>query len=86
MNTTIVTIDQIKSKLSQIPKEKLPEVYDFVEFIRLRSKPKTRNIIKLEGIWEGLGFEKISSLESEIRKIRRSSEKQLTRRMDEWNT
>ncbi|MCK4763807.1 MAG: hypothetical protein KAW12_16515 [Candidatus Aminicenantes bacterium] len=86
MNTTAVTIDQIKSKLSQIPIEKLPEVYDFVEFIRIRSRPKAKNIIKLEGIWKGLGFEKINDLESEIRKIRRDSEKQLIGRIDKWNT
>lgn len=70
METSTVTINKIKSRLAEIPEDKLYEVYDFVEFIAQKSKPKTKNIVKLEGIWKDLGFEKIGNLESEIKNIR----------------
>jgi hypothetical protein len=47
----------------------------FFEFVLQKSKPKEKNIAKLEGIWKGLGFEKINNLESEIRDIRKKSGK-----------
>jgi Protein of unknown function (DUF2281) len=37
MNTTAITINRIKSKLTQIPPEKLPEISDFVDFILQKS-------------------------------------------------
>lgn len=43
------------------------------------------DIVKLEGIWKGLGFEKINNLEGEIKKIRQNSGKLLTKRINKWN-
>jgi hypothetical protein len=85
METSAVTIDKIKLKLEQVPQEKLTEVHDFIEFILLKSKPKPKKIVKLEGIWKGLGFEKINDLESEIRKIRQKSDKLMSERIHKWN-
>ncbi|NIM12449.1 MAG: DUF2281 domain-containing protein [Candidatus Aminicenantes bacterium] len=86
MQPATVTIDKIKSKLAEVPEDKLPEVYDFVEFILHKTKPKKKKIVKLEGIWKGLGFEKIDHLESEIRKIREKSHQQLSEKIQKWNT
>ncbi len=85
METSAVTINKIKSRLAEIPQDKLYEVYDFVEFIAQKSKPKAKNIVKLEGIWKGLGFEKIENLESEIKNIRKKSEQLLSKRINKWN-
>jgi hypothetical protein len=68
-----MTINKIKSKLAEVPVEKLPEIFNFIEFVLHKSKPGPKNIVKLEGIWKGLGFEKINNLESEIRDIRKKS-------------
>jgi hypothetical protein len=88
MQTAVVTIEQIKSKLSEVPDEKLTEIYDFVEFILHKSQPKQpekKKIVKLGGLWKGLGFEKIKDLESEIRKIRDNSQQKFSEKIKEWN-
>ncbi|MCP5108057.1 MAG: DUF2281 domain-containing protein [bacterium] len=77
MQVQRMTLHKIKSKLARVPEDKLGEINDFVEFILFKSKPAGnagKNIAKLEGIWEGVGFEKIGDLETEIRKIRQESE------------
>jgi hypothetical protein len=81
METTTMTINKIQSKLVQVPHDKLDEIYDFVEFVLKKSKPKKKKIVKLGGIWKGLGFEKINDLESEIRKIRQQSDRLISGRI-----
>jgi hypothetical protein len=68
-----MTLNKTKTRLEIIPGDKLEEINDFVEFILFKSKHRPKKIVKLEGVWEGLGFEKIDNLESEIRKIRDKS-------------
>ena len=41
METTTVTINKIKSKLVEVPEDRLEEIYDFVEFILEKSKVKS---------------------------------------------
>ena len=82
MEPTAMTLRKIKSKLAKVPDDKLPEIDDFVEFILQKSRPKEKKIIKLEGIWKGLGFEKISDLELEIKKVRKESERLLVERVN----
>ncbi len=41
METSIMTLNKIKSKLKQVPEDKLDEIYDFVEFILTRSTEET---------------------------------------------
>lgn len=85
MGTAMITINQIKSKLAEVPVEKLPEIFNFIEFVLHKSKPREKNIVKLEGIWKGLGFEKINNLESEIRDIRKKSGQMMSERIKKWN-
>ncbi len=80
-----MTLNKIKTKLDIIPGDKLEEINDFVEFILFKSKPRRKKIVKLEGAWEGLGFEKIDNLESEIRQIRQKSGQSLIQRVHKWN-
>ncbi len=73
MATATMSINKITSKLVEVPVEKLPEIFNFIEFVLQKSKRGPKNIVKLEGIWKGLGFEKINDLESEIKDIRKRS-------------
>jgi len=75
-------LQKIKSKLDRVPEDKLGGIDDFIDFILFKSKPGNRNIAKLEGIWEGLGFEKLDNLESEIMKIRKEAGQSLSRRVN----
>ena len=86
MQTTAMTLNKIRSKLAKVPDDKLSEIDDFVEFILQKSRSKGKKIVKLEGIWKGLGFEKIDNLESEIKKIRKESEELIAQRVHKWNT
>ncbi len=62
---------QIKWNLFRVPPDKLEEINDFIEFILYKEqKQKNMKIVNLEGIWEGIGFEKILNLEDSIREIR----------------
>ena len=85
MGTATMTINKIKSKLAEVPVEKLPVIFNFIEFVLQKSKPRPKNIVKLEGIWKGLGFEKINNLESEIRDIRKKSGQMMSERIKKWN-
>ena len=77
----IEDIEQIKKKLLKMPDEKVEEIGDFVEFVysKLYLK-KGKKIEKLEGIWEGLGFDKISDIEQEIADIRQGTESRIAKR------
>jgi hypothetical protein len=86
MATATMTINKITSKLVEVPVEKFPEIFDFIEFVLQKSKPRPKNIVKLEGIWKGLGFEKINDLESEIKDIRKRSGKGMTERIKKWES
>jgi len=85
MTTAAMTINKIKSKLVEVPIEKLPDIFNFIEFVLQKSKPGLKKIVKLEGIWKGLGFEKIDNLESEIRVIRKKSGQKMAERIKKWN-
>ena len=82
-----VTLTMVKQKVFELPEDQLQEVYDFLDFIVMKAKTtQTKRVKKLEGIWEGIGFERISNLEQDIRDIRRDSEQALIQRMAQWNT
>lgn len=87
MNNEGITITKVKQKLYKIPPDKLQEIDDFIDFVltKTRSKP-SRRIEKLEGIWKGLGFERILDLDESIREIRRDSEKSLLDRIAKCGT
>ncbi len=76
-----ISVTRVKRNLFKIPMDKLDEINDFIEFILKKSKTgSARRIEKLEGIWEGVGFERIADLEESIREIRDESEKSMTKR------
>ena len=73
MESVAVRKSEIQKKLSILPAEKLQQVADFVEFVLFQSQIEHKKIVKLGGIWADLGFDKISDLEGEIRKIRQEA-------------
>ena len=82
-----INITKIKQNLFKIPKDRLAEVNDFIEFILMKSEScPLKRVEKLEGIWKGLGFERISDLDKSIRDIRSESEKAMLNRMGKCNT
>ena len=85
MATSNVSVYKIKQKLSKVPADRLKEIDDFIQVI-ITSKIHTPNVIKFEGIWEGLGFEKINDLESDIRQIRKEATQSILERVCKWNT
>lgn len=84
MATSNVNVYKIKQKLSKVPEYRLKEINDFIELI-LKSKVHSPNIVKFEGIWEGLGFEKINDLESDIHQIRKEATQSIIERVYKWN-
>jgi hypothetical protein len=73
MTTSTARIYKIQQKLYNVPESKLLEIDDFIDFMLMKPKISSKRITKFEGIWKGIGFEKIGDLESEIRHIRKSS-------------
>jgi len=85
MATSGVSLYKIKQKLSKAPVDRLKEIGDLIELI-LKSKTHSPNVVKFEGIWSGLGFEKINDLESDIRQIRKEATQLILERVYQWNT
>lgn len=46
MSTATLTINKIKSKLAEVPEDKLSEIYDFIEFLLFKSKSKSVEVKK----------------------------------------
>ncbi|MFB3041110.1 MAG: hypothetical protein ACE1ZS_04785 [Candidatus Poribacteria bacterium] len=84
MNANVMK-SKIKWNLTQLSPEEVEEVNNLVQSL-LEQKKTERKIVNLEGIWEGIGFEKILDLEGEIKKIRKELAEQLLRRSERWNT
>ena len=77
-----LTISRIKQKLHKIPPERLEEVCDFIDFILTKETSRNdKKVEKLEGIWQGLGFEAISDLDKSIHEIRKEAETALLERI-----
>ena len=77
-----INITQVKQNLLRIPKAKLAEINDFIEFIISKTETgRLKRVEKLEGIWQGLGFEQISDLDNSIREVRHESKKAMSDRM-----
>ncbi len=78
---------KVKQNLFKIPKAKIAEINDFIEFILSKTESsRLKRVERLEGIWQGLGFERISDLDNTIREIRDESEKAMSARMARCNT
>ncbi len=85
MESETVSLSQIRQKLFRIPCERLHEISHLIESILRESEP-VRRVERMEGIWEGIGFEKIPDLDKDIREIRGLSERMLSQRIARWNT
>ena len=73
---------RVKQNLFRIPKARLAEINDFIEFILSKAETgRLKRVERLEGIWQGLGFERISDLDKSIREIRDESEKAMSDRL-----
>lgn len=85
MPDVAANVGKIIKSLKKIPPNKLGEVNDFIGFILYKYKHQPRKTVKFEGIWEGLGFEKITDLESEIRHFRKRTTEKIIERVEKWN-
>ena len=85
MNARAIELTELKRELSHVPSNKLPELRKFIRTL-IPHAPEKKNIESLEGIWAGLGFEKIDNLEEEIRKLRKESGEQILKRFNNWNS
>jgi hypothetical protein len=77
-----INMTRVKQNLFRIPKARLAEINDFIEFILSKAETgRLKRVERLEGIWQGLGFERISDLDKSIREIRDESEKAMSDRL-----
>lgn len=79
MSNAGLKIAKINKQLAMIPPHKLDEVEDFVSFILSRKKVKAKGAIKLGGIWQGKGFEKLN-LKKEMKSLRSNLSKAISKR------
>ena len=78
---------KVKKNLFKIPKARLTEINDFIEFILSKTESSRLNQVeRLEGVWQGIGFERITDMDNSIREIRDESEKAMLDRMAKCNT
>lgn len=71
MYATAVKKIELMDKIAHLSERKFDEVNLFVDFVLAQSKGSLPESINLRGIWKNKGFEKIQSLESEIRDVRK---------------
>ncbi len=89
----MITRELLKTEIDFIQDEYLDVLYRFMKSLEMSLKELLRverqsmkRVQKLEGIWEGLGFERISDVETSIREIRQDSEESLVRRIAKCST
>jgi len=80
-----VSRHKIRWNLNKIPPNILNEVNDFMEFLLEKYTPQERKIFKFEGVWQDLGFEKLTDLESQVRELREDANNSLLNRVEKWN-
>ncbi len=86
MNESItISRHKIRKNLNKIPPNVLKEVSDYIEFLLEKHARQERRILKFEGIWQGLGFEELTDLESQIRDVRKETNDSLVNRVARWN-
>jgi hypothetical protein len=79
MSNAGLKIAQINKHLAMIPAHKLDQVEEFVSFILARKKIKAKGVVKLGGIWEGKGFEKLN-YKKEMKSLRSDLSKAILKR------
>ncbi|HET6400690.1 MAG TPA: hypothetical protein VFH95_04745 [Candidatus Kapabacteria bacterium] len=81
MTTRAIELTEIKRDLANLPADKLAEVREYVRKLLKNIRPNPGHVESLEGIWEGLGWEKLD-LEEEIRTLRGEASEQILKRFD----
>ncbi|MCD4654406.1 hypothetical protein K8T06_10800 [bacterium] len=77
MRENIVELEKVRDNLAKLPPGKISELSEYVDFLLSKtSRSKALKIKKLEGIWVGLGFEKLD-VEKEISNLRTEIENEL---------
>ena len=71
MYATAVKKIEFMDKIAHLSEQKFDEVNLFVDFVLAQSKGSSSESINLRGIWKNKGFEKLQSIESEIRDVRK---------------
>ncbi len=70
MPKTAIAKTELKKKISLLPEERIKEVRTFIDFILAQSEMDTPKRVSLRGIWKNKGFEKITDLGAELKKLR----------------
>ncbi len=86
MTSRAIELTEIKRDLANLPADKLAEVREYVRKLLQKSRPTPSDVESLEGIWEGLGWEKIDDLEGEVRKMRKEMSENILKKFDTWNS
>ncbi|HNV46213.1 MAG TPA: hypothetical protein PKJ16_04160 [Spirochaetota bacterium] len=71
MHSQVVKRIIIKKGINLVPENRLDEVKTYIDTIINQSDGTKPRPVSLQGIWKGTGFEKLPSLEDEIRDLRR---------------
>ena len=71
---------ELMEKVSSIPEHKLGELETFLQKILSQSDIRVPQPRSLKGIWKNKGFENISNLEFEIKKLRKRLDDTLLKR------
>jgi hypothetical protein len=79
LSTAGIKLTRINKQLSLIPPHKLDEVENYISFILAGKKIKTKGVVKLTGIWEGKGFEKLN-LQKELKSLRNDLSRNILKR------
>lgn len=81
MKDQTVKLQEILRDLGEVPSERLDEIKNFIKSILYQApSKKNKEPRTLKGIWAGKGFEKILSLEEEIKDTRKEITKRILSR------
>lgn len=70
MDTVAIKKMELIQKIAKLPEQKIYEVDNFIQKILSQLEFEQAKPINLKGIWKNRGFEKITDLEAEIKKVR----------------
>jgi hypothetical protein len=81
MENKNITITKIHNELSFIPENKLEEVKSYIDSLLARTEKEKLKPVMLEGIWKGLGFEKIEDLDKSIQSVRKEISDSISKKL-----
>ncbi len=69
-------LSQVMEEIRLVPKDRLPEIYDFIHFFRLgleTVRDDTENIMRFAGCWQDMTHEEFRHFSEDIAKRRRQA-------------